>query len=215
MYISVLVKEILDMSRIEFNHEFNKTYYSPSNTVFLQQFDSFFMSLKHYYSEYQVSLKDIVRKLFINVARMILSFKSKSNINHGNSKLNNDQCLELLLDYDIRMEIEKKLEKSLDSVRLFSAVLTKLRDVIIELYAKFDSNSSNSKQCISSLTQIYSCSMCLSDELMVKKQSVRPCYRDCIDTYKSCISFDFSKLDPVWNSYISMFNRLVFILESN
>lgn len=197
-----LIKEILDMARIEFDHEFNKTYYSASSARHLQQFDQFFAGLKNYYSEYQVNLKDIIKKLFANVARMILSLSAPKIYN---PRQIDDRCLdEFLLDSDIRMELEKKLECALESVRLFSAGLTRIRDVVIEIYAKLDS----SKQCVRELTQTYSCSMCLRDEFMARKRTVRPCYRTCVDAYKSCVNFDLNKIDPVWNLYISGFLSL-------
>lgn len=195
------------MSRFEFDHEFNKTFVSVNSARHLSLFDQFFAGLTNYYSEYQVNLKDIIRKLFANVVRMTLSLADPKHQSSFSSPNLDDSCLdEFVLDSDVRMEIERKLECALESVRLFSASLTRLRDIIIEFYVKLDTTSSSwSKACLAELTQIYSCSMCLSDQVMSPKRAVRPCYHSCLNVYKNCISFDFNKFDSAWNLYISKY----------
>lgn len=191
----------MEISRNEFGVEFNKT--DSKNSRFIQLFDQFYNGLKSYYSEYQISPTEIVKRLFVNVTKMILSLDN-SQSGGGNNKNNqriDEKCIdEFLFDSDIKVELEKKLEYSLESVRLFSNALTKLRDMIIEFYAKFEISS---KQCNKQLTQMFSCSMCLSDEYMTKKRFIRPCFRTCSDAYKSCFNVDFNKLDLVWNLYLS------------
>lgn len=193
------------MSRMEFDHEFNKTFKSASSAQHLVQFDQFFTGLSNYYSEYQVNLKEIIRKLFANIAHMTLSLAEKpsSKTSGGGQHLIDDKCLdEFVLDSDIRMELEKKLECALESARLFTASLTRLRDVIIEFHVRLDA-SLLAKPCVAELAQIYSCSMCMSDEVMTAKRSVRPCYHSCLSVLKSCITLDFNKFDSSWNLYIS------------
>lgn len=194
-----LVKDSLETSLFEFTLLFNNT-----ETISLEKYNrifyEFYDEIKNYFSEYQVNLKETLTKTFQNLFSTMLNIYTNENFDESCIKQNIDKINPF--GSDIVKEMENQLKLCLESVKLFNTGLTKARDIILELYSKFENPS---EECQRMVTTMTSCSLCNSDEFYVEKVLMKPCYKTCLDVYKKCFSIDSMKFDSSWDTFLGNF----------
>lgn len=193
---------------------FNKTYLTQyiSNRQIFQQF---FDGIKKYYNEYPIDIRNVIIKLFSNITKIMFNLFTKSKYNQSID----EKCIELNFD---RLEpfgsllpkqIIKQLKKSLNSVKMLSSGLTKLRDLIIDIYSKFQNPSVNCKRA---LTRMIKCSTCIDNSQIPinrKINDIKPCYTYCLHTFETCFVTDLDQLDFIWNSHLSKYIKAFLIVK--
>lgn len=178
---------------------FNKTYHNQY-AKYSYIFEQFYEGLKSFYGEYPIDIKSLIRKLFLNITKIMFNL-----LKHDAYRLD-EKCLDLYFDSlepfgpNIVVNLEKQLVTSLKSVKIFTSGLTKIRDMIIEVYSKLEQPSS---ECNKILTRMTSCSICVGDSMRSYRYEIKPCMEYCLEVYKKCIAVDILRLDPIWNNYLS------------
>lgn len=136
-----IIQSILSKSQREFEHIFNHSYaiqFKRNNQVFAQ----FFSSLQDFYREYPVDINKAIKDLFVEITILMFDF-----LKTDESFLINKDCVSENFDSikpfgsSIAKSIEAKLIKSIESVKMFTLGLTKIRDMILELFSRFENPS--------------------------------------------------------------------------
>ena len=184
---------------------FNKTgstQYAQNRYVFNQ----FFEGLKDFYREYPIDINKLIKKLFVNIT--VLMFNLLDEIDETKAELSghlNETCIEQHFDMikpfgsTLPFEIETQLVRSLEAVKLFTIGITKIRDIIVELYSKFENPTD---ECMRTLTRMSTCSMCSPGFGNQVDDEIKPCMSYCLHVYAKCIEVDLNQMNPVWNSYL-------------
>jgi hypothetical protein len=186
---------VLGKAQFDFNSMFNETWLRNDEFFFI--FNQFYDGLNDFYGEYQSNLRDLIRKLFIDLTRLFYNvFNTQASVRID------DTCLESNFDSLNSFDsgglhsVMNRLVACLESIKVLNSGLTRVRDLLIELYAKYESPS---ESCLRSMTQMSSCSMCMAN---FKPETTRPCMDSCVNAYKKCVNVDFAQLDLLWKSYI-------------
>ncbi len=184
-------------------------------------FRQFFHDLHTYYREYPVDINKTIRELFAKITMVMFEVLHENNpktrvfLNYNIT----DKCIEEHFEAmqpfgpEISADIEHQLIKSIESVKLFTTGITKTRDMIIELYSKFENPS---EKCIRMLTKITQCPMCLPTDEAVSKldmHPIKPCIHSCMHVYTKCIGVDLNHLSPIWNSYLDLMKKFSWHIE--
>ncbi len=186
---------------------FNKTYsipYSNNREIFRQFFDG----LKKFYNDYPINIEAVIRKLFVQTTRIVYNLFTSLNIDEKCIEQNFDQIQPFSVYLPI--QIQAQLNNALEAVKLYTSGLTKLRDLILNIYTKF---SNPSYLCMSEYMRITKCPLCYansSNDFNVDA-STKPCYIDCMGLFKTCLVVDMEFLDTVWDMSLSkLFSVSVF-----
>lgn len=147
-YFEAIIQGIFLKSRSDFERTFNKSFpiqFKKNPLLFAEFFDG----LRSYYREYPINIKKTVRTLFVHITRVMLDFFDEESSNK--SQLDEkciDEHFETIEPFGpkIGTHIESHLIKSIEAIKLFTIGITKIRNMIIELYSKLENPSINCLQ---------------------------------------------------------------------
>ena len=203
-----VIKDILEESSKEFENIFNKTLQdtNSNNQLAIQQF---FDGLKKFYGDYPIDIEFTIKKVLINLTRILYYLLNNQHHTSKSQQQIIEKCIENNFDKIepfgslLPKQIIKQLVKSLEAVKIFTAGLTKTRDLIIDVSSRFHNPSINCKRILTKMTK---CSLCVNNTVTLianKLNSIKPCYSYCLDVFKNCFVADLDQLDSVWNSHLS------------
>jgi hypothetical protein len=178
---------------------FNKTYvtqYANNREIFQQFFDN----LKKFYNDYPINIENVIRKLLVKTTKIIYNLLTSLDVDEKCIEQNFDQIQPFSAYLPIQMQTQ--LSNALESVKLYTSGLTKIRDLILNMYTKF---SNSSYLCIREYTQVTKCALCYSNSSvdLNSDASTKSCYIDCLGLFKTCFVIDMEYLDTVWDMNLS------------
>jgi hypothetical protein len=189
---------MLGKAQFDFNSMFNETWLRNDEFFFI--FNQFYDGLNDYYGEYQIDLRELIRKLFTDLTKLFYNvFNSQSSVRLDETCLEANFDSLSLFDSSTLHFVVNRLVACLESVKMLNTGLTEARDLLIELYAKYETPG---EECLRSIAKMSSCSMCLAN---YREETSRPCLDSCATVYKKCVNVDFAQLDLLWSSYIGNF----------
>lgn len=179
---------------------FNKTYlkgYPTQSHLFVNFFDG----LKQYYNQYPIDINSIIKKLFIDITKMVYFLRNNRDIEGECINANFDQIEPF--GPSLPEKIRSQLVKSIDSVKLYTLSLTRSRDLIISLYTLFQNPTFF---CTKNIAQMRTCHICASNNQfknIYNFNDIKPCYSYCIHMYESCMGVNLEQIDEIWYQHIS------------
>ena len=176
---------------------FNETW--SRNNKFFFVFNLFYDNINDYYGEYQINLRDLFKKFFVELTMVFYDdFNNQKHVHLDEKCLESNLDSFDIYDFNILHFVINRLAACLESVKLFNSGLTLTRDLFIEFYAKYEMPSDD---CVHMLTKMSSCSTCLPNRFL---DSAKPCLDSCLSSYKKCMNLDSVQFNLLWNSYIGI-----------